>query len=167
MTTTRLNDIQLLLLSTAALRPDGSLLPPADSLGDLSDRIRKPISSLLRRGFAKEVEVADTGRLWRMEGASLRGLAITDAGRTAIGLEMPDTPSVGIVATSPAKATKIGLVTTLLRRDQGATLAELVEATGWLPHTTRAALTGLRKKGHSLAKTTRNDATCYRIAEAA
>ena len=42
---------------------------------------------------------------------------------------------------------KISMVADLLRRKGGATLAELVAATGWLPHTTRAALTGLRKKG--------------------
>ena len=38
-----------------------------------------------------------------------------------------------------------------LREETGltaATLTELTEATGWLPHSTRAVLTGLRKKGH-------------------
>jgi hypothetical protein len=35
----------------------------------------------------------------------------------------------------------------LMKRPKGATLDELVEATDWLPHTTRAALTGLRKRG--------------------
>ena len=40
----------------------------------------------------------------------------------------------------------------------------MVETTGWLPHTTRAALTGLRKKGHAIEKTRRGDVTCYRIA---
>ena len=30
------------------------------------------------------------------------------------------------------------------------TLAELIAATGWLPHTTRAALTGLRKRGYAV-----------------
>ena len=49
----------------------------------------------------------------------------------------------------------------------GATLAELVEATGWLPHTTRAALTGFRKKGHVIERSKRSDVTCYRIAAAA
>ena len=39
----------------------------------------------------------------------------------------------------------------LLQRDQGATLAELIAATDWLPHTTRAALTGLRKRGYVVA----------------
>ena len=45
----------------------------------------------------------------------------------------------------PAVPSKISLVLELLRHEEGAALAELVEATGWLPHTTRAALTGLRK----------------------
>ncbi len=38
----------------------------------------------------------------------------------------------------------------LLQRGDGAALAELVSATGWLPHTTRAALTGLRKRGYAV-----------------
>ena len=36
-------------------------------------------------------------------------------------------------------------------------------ATSWLPHTTRAALTGIRKKGHEVERMKRDDATCYRI----
>jgi hypothetical protein len=35
----------------------------------------------------------------------------------------------------------------MMKRAKGATLDELVEATDWLPHTTRAGLTGLRKRG--------------------
>ena len=54
-----------------------------------------------------------------------------------------------------------------LSRPEGATLAELITATGWLPHTTRAALTGLRKKGHQVERFKRGDATCYRIVGAA
>ena len=36
----------------------------------------------------------------------------------------------------------------LLKREHGASLAEIVDATGWQPHSARAALTGLKKKGH-------------------
>jgi hypothetical protein len=43
---------------------------------------------------------------------------------------------------------KTGLVLGMLQRPEGATIDRLVAATGWLPHTTRAALTGLKKKGH-------------------
>ena len=61
---------------------------------------------------------------------------------------------------------KIASVIAMLEREQGATLAEMVGATGWLPHTTRAALTGLKKKGRTLAKDKRDDVTCYRIVKA-
>lgn len=71
----------------------------------------------------------------------------------------------GTDTTRKARAhSKIANVLTLLRRTQGATLAELTEATGWLPHTTRAALTGLKKKGHVIARTRRGEMTCYSIA---
>jgi hypothetical protein len=33
-----------------------------------------------------------------------------------------------------------------MERVTGATVDDMVGATGWLPHTTRAALTGLRRK---------------------
>jgi len=45
---------------------------------------------------------------------------------------------------------KTSLVLCMLHRPEGVTIAQLVVATGWLPHTTRAALTGLKKKGHTV-----------------
>ena len=39
----------------------------------------------------------------------------------------------------------------LVVRDEGATLDQMIAATGWLPHTTRAALTGIKKKGFVLS----------------
>ena len=60
--------------------------------------------------------------------------------------------------------TKQALIAGLLEREQGATLDELIAATGWLPHTTRAALTGPRHKGFALDKSSRADGkTAYRI----
>lgn len=59
---------------------------------------------------------------------------------------------------------KIEQVLVLLYRDGGASLNELVQATSWLPHTTRAALTGLRKKGHIIAKSKAEGVTRYSIA---
>lgn len=47
----------------------------------------------------------------------------------------------------PPRKTKTAEVLAMLARPDGATLDQLVAATGWLPHTTRAALTGLKKKG--------------------
>ena len=70
-------------------------------------------------------------------------------------------------ATSPAatepRINKSDLVIGLLRRTGGATIDEMVAATDWLPHTTRAALTGLKKKGHQVASEKANDVRRYRI----
>lgn len=49
---------------------------------------------------------------------------------------------------SDVRVTKAGQVLAMLLRTEGASLEDLVALTGWLPHTARAALTGLRKKGH-------------------
>jgi predicted ArsR family transcriptional regulator len=38
----------------------------------------------------------------------------------------------------------------MLSRKAGADVAAISEKFGWLPHTTRAALTGLRKSGYEL-----------------
>jgi Protein of unknown function (DUF3489) len=63
------------------------------------------------------------------------------------------------------RGTKQNLIIGLLQREEGASLGQLVEATGWLPHTTRAALTRLRQSGHDLQKEKRDTGeTLYRIA---
>lgn len=58
------------------------------------------------------------------------------------------------VAPTPTKReSKVDLVLSLLQRQEGVTLDQMVAATGWLPHTTRAALTGLKKKGYVVTST--------------
>ncbi|MEQ9488031.1 MAG: DUF3489 domain-containing protein [Alphaproteobacteria bacterium] len=47
---------------------------------------------------------------------------------------------------------KIEHVKKLIRRKQGATVASIEKATDWQPHTIRAALSGLRKKGASISR---------------
>lgn len=74
----------------------------------------------------------------------------------------------GQAKTNPAKRpTNTDTVVHLLNRNGGATLDELVEATGWLPHTTRAALTGLKKKGHSIKRTKVDGISRYALSESA
>jgi len=59
-----------------------------------------------------------------------------------------------IIDTPPhaARQTKRALLLELIGRAGGATLEELTSATGWLPHTVRAAITGLRKRGHDVRR---------------
>lgn len=59
--------------------------------------------------------------------------------------------------------TKRDTILTLLARPHGATLDEMVTATGWLPHTTRAMLTGLKKKGHALTSDNVDGVRRYRV----
>jgi hypothetical protein len=47
---------------------------------------------------------------------------------------------------------KQATIVKLMSRPKGATLDEMIQATDWLPHTTRAALTGLRKRGFALER---------------
>lgn len=59
---------------------------------------------------------------------------------------------------------KSNSVTKLLARSRGATLADLAVATGWQPHSVRALLSGLRKKGILLVRDARKSGeSCYRI----
>ncbi len=66
----------------------------------------------------------------------------------------------------PKPPSKASLLLEILARSEGATLSQMVSATGWLPHTTRAALTGLRKRGFVLDRQ-RTDAgiTTWRIVQ--
>lgn len=54
--------------------------------------------------------------------------------------------------TMPRAGTKSQQLLTLLATGTGASLDEMIEATGWQSHTVRAAMTGLRKRGHTIAR---------------
>lgn len=66
--------------------------------------------------------------------------------------------------TSPRMGSKQAMVIGMLSEEAGAKLDDLVKATGWLPHTTRAALTGLRKRGFAVERSRDGkDGSIYRI----
>ena len=156
----KLTDLQLALLTTAAGRSDGSLLPAPEHVSDLGAGIQKAIPPLIKHELVTETPVTDTNASWRQNGNSYFGLLITSAGRATIAAALvPKTVLPAARANS-----KIATVAQLLRRDAGATLDELVQVTGWLPHTTRAALTGLRKKGHAITRSGETGASRYHMA---
>lgn len=71
-------------------------------------------------------------------------------------------------AQKPKPATpKSEIVKRLLSRKNGATAAEISTATAWQPHSVRAHLSGLRKKGLVLAREERSDGSkAYRLEKA-
>lgn len=67
-------------------------------------------------------------------------------------------------ATSTTMLSKSDTVIKLLLRARGATSVELIAATEWQPHSVRAFLSGLRKKGRVLVREARkNGELAYRI----
>jgi hypothetical protein len=167
----KFTDTQRILLSTAAQRENRSLIPISEAISESSARVRQAFASLIKATLAEEGIVQEAALAWRQEGDNSIGARITNAGRAAIGSDDEDegglpmhTPSAGEESRKP---TKVALALAMLRRNEGATLDELIAATKWLPHTTRAALTGLRKKGHMIEKGKRGDTTQYHIASAA
>jgi hypothetical protein len=171
----KLNDTQSVLLATAAQRDSGSLYPLPETVTP-GARVSNAVVKLLSASLVQERETSNPTATHRIDGDLNFGIFVTPAGLQAIGIEpTTDEQPSGDAAPPPAplttaaRETKASQVLALLSRPDGATLAELIDATGWLPHTTRAALTGLRKKGHTVERGKRGDDTCYfvRVAGAA
>ena len=198
----KLSDTQSIILSAAAQRPDGNVLPLPGSLR--GGAATKVVAALLARGLIRE-HVADSLRkadpalntVWRNldDGRGVL-LFITAAGAEAIGVG-PEamryafnegTNSAGEPAAdaptgadeAPAKApakrrgrprkapptgvdvapapktrdgTKQARLIAMLQRKEGATIAQIVDATGWQPHTVRGAFAGALKKKLGLTVT--------------
>jgi hypothetical protein len=166
---TKLTDTQLVILSSAAQRQDHGVLLPERLKGQAA---RNTLDRLISRGLIEEVRATGELPVWRHDDQGRYGLRLTSAGLVAIGIEPEvegtsegrsdcdepapeDKPRKGPAgdrhrSTAPRSGSKQALIIGLLSREQGATLADITAATGWLPHTARAALTGLRHKEHAL-----------------
>jgi hypothetical protein len=160
-----LTDTQLMLLSAASRRDDHLITLPDTLRGGAAKAV---VTKLLAHSFVEEVPVSRGKPAWSHgpDGQAL-GLMLTDAGLQAIGLE-PDgvradeprpihaargnDPARRAVGGPARSRSKRALLIDLLSRQEGAGLEELMEVTGWLPHSTRAALTGLRQRGHAVSR---------------
>jgi hypothetical protein len=193
--TIKLTYTQRILLSAAATRNDRCLVIPKTLKGGAARKVvEKLVGAGLAREIAAKTGLPvwrreeETGRGYALKTTAAGVKAVADENPTVGGdvavltspsqskpaatrseageesgrAKMRDT-SVG--ASAARAGTKIAEVVNLIHRDSGATLEELVAATGWLPHTTRAALTGLRKRGFAVS-IDRSDKTrggAYRI----
>ncbi len=165
---TKISDTQAIILSAAAQRDDRIALPLPESLR--GGAAAKVVGAMLAKGFLEEVD-ADTRKgepVWRETGDG-HGVTLvaTDAGLAAIGIETEgadapaganeapieepatDTPTEAAAAPkarTPREGTKQATLIAMLRAPGGATLDEIVAATGWLSHTARGAMSGALKK---------------------
>jgi uncharacterized protein DUF3489 len=88
-----------------------------------------------------------------------------ESDRTAAGASASESAPALATPLAPRAGTKLAKTIETLRATEGATIGELAQAMGWLPHTTYAVLTGLRKRGYALTLD-RSDAernSAYRI----
>ena len=162
-----LTDTHLVLLSAAARHQDRLLPRPDHIRGRAADALA---TKLVRVGLVEEVTVRSGQPHWREDDSTLFGLRITPEGLAAIGVDEGDRSGTQKATAAmqalraPRPGSKQAVILDLLQRDQGASLDELIAATGWLPHTTRAALTGLRQRGYGLTRSKAADGrTVYRI----
>ena len=65
--------------------------------------------------------------------------------------------------TTTPRHTKLQTMIDMLRRDEGASIPEIAEATQWRVHTVRGAMSGALKKRHGLKITSQLDANRRRI----
>lgn len=125
---------------TAAEVAVGAATPAAD------DTARPTATTAPTRGTLRTAAQAVL-EAWDDEENQRYGLTeATDALRTALAGSTrmhrePGTPR------APRAGTKQEAVLGLLRRAEGATIAQIIDATGWQSHTVRGFLAGLKRKG--------------------
>lgn len=139
---TKLTKLQTALIEQATTRADCALLPAPESVSVTDAALTRALAGLVKNGLATQSMVPDAGG----EGPAYH---LTEAGRTASGAEAGCSVGEAEAAATPEPARpggKLGAVLKAIGRKRGATLAELAEATGWQPHTTRSALTRLRQR---------------------
>ena len=174
MKATKLSDTQLVLLNSAAQRENGSVLPTPPSISAKPPQLKKSLEALLKRQLVAEQPLRNLDEAWREENDQRLGLIITDHGRAAIGIDDHEQPGASAKRSTEASAApeskprgaKQTQLIEMLERAEGASIEEITTATGWLPHSARAMLTGLRKKGFTISSEKVDGVRRYRASRA-
>jgi hypothetical protein len=126
-------------LSPSGEAPEGPQRPPLSQRGPIGGAaaLRMAAATVLTAWDAPEHDGLDD---------ALSGLrdALAASPRATRAPRPPRDPAA---PRQPRTGTKQEAVLALLRRDEGTTIADIIDATGWLPHTVRGFLAGLKRKG--------------------
>lgn len=129
----QLTNTQRKLLEAAAKHPQKKLAVFPDNLKG-GARI-KVLTAMLNAQWI-EASLEDAGEF-----------VATTAGLQAIGITTPSTTPTPVQAQRATRGgTKQAILIELLKRPEGATLPQMVEATNWMVHTVRGAMAGALKK---------------------
>lgn len=147
----QLSDTQAVILSAACARDDGLVFPVTAKIK--GGAIGNCLKSLLKRGLIEELPASDPDTVWRHD--EERGsitLRATPLAYSALGITEDDIPDTGASGDNPApqkvqrRGSKQALLIEMLEAPEGATIQQVVHATGWQPHTVRGAIAGALKK---------------------
>ena len=170
----KLTDTQTIILSAGAQRPENIALPLPKGLAGAAAKMA--VTKMIEHGWLLEVD-ANLRRnepLWRETGDGHgTTLVVTDAGLLAIGIEpvvvktviairkhATEMPAPSLPAASQPKlrtGTKQATLISMLRAPDGATIEEIMTATGWQSHTVRGAMAGALKKKLGLEVSSEKD----------
>lgn len=149
MTQIQLSDAQAVILSTACARENGAVFPVTASLK--GGAVGNVCKSLLKQGLIEEIAATDLDTVWRHD--EERGpitLRATPLAYSTLGItdEQTDTPQAETLAApvQRRKGTKQATLIAMLQAPDGATIEEIMAATGWQSHTVRGAMAGALKK---------------------
>jgi len=179
----KLTDTQLVILNTAAKRDSRLLLPFSRTLKLDKGATTKVIKGLITNKLVEERPATKDEKDWRSDDDGRYSLVITEAGLKALGIDTGEPEGTDQGVTEPTSALtnskpstssrkpraggKLDGVLALVRRPTGASIVDLQEATGWQPHSVRAALTGFRKQGVEIIRSKNGDGvTVYTAARA-
>ena len=173
----KLTETQTIILTAGAQRPDNIALPLPKGLAGAAAKMA--VTKMIECGWLQEVD-ANLRRgepLWRETGDGHgTTLVVTDAGLLAIGIE-PGVKTVVAIREHAAKTakpnppiqragTKQAMLIEMLQAPEGASIAEIVTATGWMAHTVRGAISGVLRKKLALnitAKKVEGRGTVYQV----
>ena len=172
MAKTNLTDAQRVILAAATARESGLVLPLPSSLGDNRGTLGVILKSLLTRSLITERPILPDEELWRdtaelgrttlvisVEGLKLMGIdpvehVVHESDGTVLVDETRETaitgrlggeanPAPAIKPTKlPKSGSKLDALIAALTRNDGATISDLMETTGWQAHSVRGAISG-------------------------
>lgn len=158
---TTLSSTQEAILTEANTRSDGKVLPfPSSASHVRGGAATKVLTTLVEKGFIEEI-AGEEGE---------KNYTITATGRDVIGVkpesektvipehEADEEASVTQKSSKPPSG-KLGQIVDLMQRPEGATVQEMMDATGWQKHSARGAISGQlkKKRGYVIDKSMNGD----------